>query len=92
MVDFVGDNKLFHTILGTLESEGPIVVKTYLRKLAKSKQDAEKLEEYKRKLGAVKDTFTILRHPNIMPYQWLLLETVKMLVLISSSIEGSIFG
>ncbi len=53
-----------------------MVVKTYMRKLAKSGEAAGKLTEYQKILQQIKDTFRVLKHPNVMPTQGLLLEAV----------------
>lgn len=72
-----GENQLFYTILGTLESEGPVVVKTYLKKVVKSGQAPENLAKYKQILGEMQENLRLFRNPNVMPYQWILLEGVR---------------
>ncbi len=63
-------------MLGTIENEGPVVVKTHLAKLAKGGGVAEELSRYRNELEEIKHTFDLLRHPNVMPYQGLILDNV----------------
>lgn len=58
-----------------MESEGPLVVKTYIRKLAKGGESAEMLEGYKKTLQRLQEKLCFPKHANVMPTQGLLLET-----------------
>ena len=53
-----------------------MVVKTYLRKHAKSGEAAEKLGEYQKILERIKEKLRLFSHPNVLPNQRLLLEAV----------------
>ena len=69
--DPIGNNKLFKTVLGTIDNEGPVVVKTYLAKIKDKSELSDRLESYKATLEKMKKTFQLNTHPNLMPYQGL---------------------
>ena len=58
-----------------MENEGPVVVKTYLRKFVKNGESQDMLEEYKKILQGIKDKFSFPKHANVMPCQSLSLES-----------------
>lgn len=73
----LGDNKLFKTILATMEDNGPVVVKAYLTKHARRNSAAnDELMKYKSRLEDIRKTLSLLQHPNTMPYQRLVLDEV----------------
>jgi len=67
------------TIFGTIENEGPVVVKTHLAKMSKDVK-AGKMSDEMRKYGDIlldiKNTFNLFKHPNVMPYQMLIRDSV----------------
>eukprot|EP00826_Nyctotherus_ovalis_P021426 TRINITY_DN16912_c0_g1_i1.p1 TRINITY_DN16912_c0_g1~~TRINITY_DN16912_c0_g1_i1.p1 ORF type:complete len:114 (-),score=23.17 TRINITY_DN16912_c0_g1_i1:412-753(-) len=72
----VGNNKLFKTVLGTMESEGPLVIKVYMMN-KENKELAEDFKKYKDELKRIQMTFNLITHPNVMPYQSLILDNVN---------------
>ena len=73
----IGDDKLFKTVLGTIKDEGPVIVKVHLCGITNDDNELrEELRKYERSLVNIKETFSILRHPNVMPYQGLILNNV----------------
>lgn len=72
----VGDNKLFKTVLGTMESEGPLVIKVYM--IGKgNKELVDDFGKYKDELENIQTVFNLTTHPNVMPYQSLILDNVS---------------
>lgn len=76
LLSSVGNNKLFKTVLGTMENEGPVVVKVYLID-RKNKDIIDDLRVYKIELERTQAIFNLTTHPNVMPYQSLILDNVK---------------
>ncbi len=71
----IGDNKLFKTVLGTIEKEGPVVVKTYMNKIS----EISALAKYRETLEEMQRKLTLPKHPNVMPYQCLIQDQVHSL-------------
>ena len=73
----LGDNKLFKTVLGSIENNGPVVVKTYLVLISNfNKTMIDELNKYQKRLEHLKKTLDLLHYPNVMPYQSLKLDKV----------------
>ena len=57
-----------------MENEGLLVIKVYQ---IKHKNFTEDLEKYKNELKRIQSTFDLMTHPNVMPYQRLILDDVN---------------
>ena len=66
--------------MGTIEDEGPVIVKVYLSKENnRSEELAKELESYKKTFENMREVLDIHSHPNVMPYQGLILDYVILI-------------